>query len=319
MFRYVVKRVLLFIPTLIFASVFVFALMRLIPGDPALLRLVGDTGATEWTQEDLARERHRLGTDRPLVVQYADWAWGMVRGDFGESMFFDTPVSDDLKDRLPVTLQLTIMGLSIAILISVPLGVLSAVKQDTWIDYVARTFTITGIALPTFLTGILIVFVLSIAFDWISPLNYAMIWEDPLKNLQQMFLPAIALGLYDSCFIARVTRSAVLEVFREDYIRTARSKGLAERLVIYRHALKNAFLPIITVVGWQFGRVLSGTVIIESIFVVPGMGGLLIFSILHRDFTMIQAVIVLVTLMVLVVNLVVDLLYAWLDPRIRYA
>ena len=196
---------------------------------------------------------------------------------------------------------------------------MSAVKQDTWIDYLARTFTITGIALPTFLTGILIVFFLSVIFDWISPLNYQMIWDEPWLNLKQMFLPAIALGFYDSCFIARVTRSAVLEVFREDYIRTARSKGLAERLVIYRHALKNAFLPVITVVGWQFGRVLSGTVIIENIFVVPGMGGLLIFSILHRDFTTIQAVVVLVTLMVLIVNLIIDLLYAWLDPRIRYA
>lgn len=319
MTQYAIKRLLLFIPTIIFASILIFVLMRLLPGDPALLRLLGDTGATEWTQKDLDRERARLGTDKPLVVQYVIWAFGMIQGDFGESMFFDTPVSDDLKERLPVTIQLTVMGLGLAVLISVPLGVLSAVKQDTWIDYLARTFTITGIALPTFLTGILIVFFLSVIFDWISPLNYQMIWDEPWLNLKQMFLPAIALGFYDSCFIARVTRSAVLEVFREDYIRTARSKGLAERLVIYRHALKNAFLPVITVVGWQFGRVLSGTVIIENIFVVPGMGGLLIFSILHRDFTTIQAVVVLVTLMVLIVNLIIDLLYAWLDPRIRYA
>ena len=319
MTQYAIKRLLLFIPTIIFASILIFVLMRLLPGDPALLRLLGDTGATEWTQKDLDRERARLGTDKPLVVQYVIWAFGMIQGDFGESMFFDTPVSDDLKERLPVTIQLTVMGLGLAVLISVPLGVLSAVKQDTWVDYLARTFTITGIALPTFLTGILIVFFLSVIFNWISPLNYQMIWDEPWLNLKQMFLPAIALGFYDSCFIARVTRSAVLEVFREDYIRTARSKGLAERLVIYRHALKNAFLPVITVVGWQFGRVLSGTVIIENIFVVPGMGGLLIFSILHRDFTTIQAVVVLVTLMVLIVNLIIDLLYAWLDPRIRYA
>jgi peptide/nickel transport system permease protein len=319
MTQYVIKRVLLFVPTIIFASILIFLLMRLIPGDPALLRLVGDTGATEWTQEDLDRERQRLGTDRWLPLQYVFWAGNMLKGDFGESMFYDTPVSEDLVDRLPVTVQLTVMGLALAIVVSVPLGVLSAVRQDTWIDYVSRMFTITGIALPTFLTGILIVYFLSVIFNWSSPLNYQMIWENPWMNLKQMFLPAIALGLYDSCFIARVTRSAVLEVFREDYIRTARSKGLAERLVIYRHALKNAFLPIITVVGWQFGRILSGTVIIENIFVVPGMGGLLIFSILHRDYTTIQAVIVLVTVMVLIVNLTVDLLYAWLDPRIRYA
>ena len=192
-------------------------------------------------------------------------------------------------------------------------------KQDTWLDYLSRSFTITGVAMPTFLTGILIVFILSISFNWVAPLGYAMIWEDPWKNLQQMVLPAIALGFYDTCFIARVTRSAVLEVFREDYIRTARSKGLAERLVVFRHALKNAMLPVITVIGWQFGRILSGTVIIETIFVVPGMGQLLIAGISHRDFTMIQGMMVLVTFMVMTVNLVVDLLYAVLDPRIRYA
>ena len=319
MTQYLVKRLALFIPTLFLASVLIFSLMRVLPGDPGLLRLVGDTGATEWTQEDLARERARLGTDKNWAVQYWSWASGMLQGDFGESLYYDTPVSDDLKDRLPITAQLTIMGIGLAILLSVPLGVLSAVKQDTWLDYLSRSFTITGVAMPTFLTGILIVFILSISFNWVAPLGYAMIWEDPWKNLQQMVLPAIALGFYDTCFIARVTRSAVLEVFREDYIRTARSKGLAERLVVSRHALKNAMLPVITVIGWQFGRILSGTVIIETIFVVPGMGQLLIAGILHRDFTMIQGIVVLVTFMVMTVNLVVDLLYAVLDPRIRYA
>lgn len=319
MTQYLVKRLALFIPTLFLASVLIFSLMRVLPGDPALLRLVGDAGATEWTQEDLARERARLGTDKNWAVQYWNWASGMLQGDFGESLYYDTPVSDDLKERLPITAQLTIMGIGLAILLSVPLGVLSAVKQDTWLDYLSRSFTITGVAMPTFLTGILIVFILSISFNWVAPLGYAMIWEDPWKNLQQMVLPAIALGFYDTCFIARVTRSAVLEVFREDYIRTARSKGLAERLVVFRHALKNAMLPVITVIGWQFGRILSGTVIIETIFVVPGMGQLLIAGISHRDFTMIQGMMVLVTFMVMTVNLVVDLLYAVLDPRIRYA
>ena len=319
MTQYLVKRLALFIPTLFLASVLIFSLMRVLPGDPALLRLVGDAGATEWTQEDLARERARLGTDKNWAVQYWSWASGMLQGDFGESLYYDTPVSDDLKERLPITAQLTIMGIGLAILLSVPLGVLSAVKQDTWLDYLSRSFTITGVAMPTFLTGILIVFILSISFNWVAPLGYAMIWEDPWKNLQQMVLPAIALGFYDTCFIARVTRSAVLEVFREDYIRTARSKGLAERLVVFRHALKNAMLPVITVIGWQFGRILSGTVIIETIFVVPGMGQLLIAGISHRDFTMIQGMVVLVSFMVMTVNLVVDLLYAVLDPRIRYA
>jgi peptide/nickel transport system permease protein len=319
MTQYVVKRVGLFIPTLILASLMIFCLMRLLPGDPALLKLLGDEGSMHFTDEDLARERARLGTDRWLVVQYVTWVGGMLRGDFGESLYYEAPVSDDLKERMPITVQLTIMGIGLAVLISVPVGVLSAVKQDSRLDYALRVFTISGVAMPTFLTGILIVFVVSRFLNWIPPLGYAVLWEDPVKNLQQMMLPALALGFYDSCFIARVTRSAMLEVFREDYIRTARSKGLAERFVVVRHALKNAFLPVITIIGWQFGRVISGTVIIEIIFLVPGMGGLLIASILHRDYIMIQGLVVLVTLLVMLVNLTVDLLYAWLDPRIRYA
>ncbi len=319
MTQYVVKRVGLFIPTLILASLMIFSLMRLLPGDPALLKLLGDEGSVHFTDEDLARERARLGTDKWLPFQYVAWVGGMLKGDFGESLYYETPVSEDLRERLPVTVQLTIMGIGLAILISVPVGVLSAVRQDTRLDYVLRAFTISGVALPTFLTGILIVFVISRWFNWTPPLGYAPLWEDPGKNIQQLFLPAIALGFYDSCFIARVTRSAMLEVFREDYIRTARSKGLAEWFVVGRHALKNAFLPVITIIGWQFGRVISGTVIIETIFIVPGMGRLLIDSILHRDYTMIQGLVVLVTLLVMLVNLTVDLLYAWLDPRIRYA
>ena len=319
MTQYVLKRVGLFIPTVILASLLIFALMRILPGDPALLKLLGDEGSVHFTQEDLDRERAKLGTDRWLPVQYVIWIGGMLRGDFGMSLYYEAPVSDDLKQRMPVTIQLAIMGIGIAILISVPVGVLSAVRQDTRLDYLLRIFTITGVALPTFLTGILIIFAISRFLNWIPPLGYVSLWDDPLKNLQQMILPALALGFYDSCFIARVTRSAVLEVFREDYIRTARSKGLAERLVVVRHALKNAFLPVITIIGWQFGRVISGTVIIEIIFVVPGMGQLLIASILHRDYTMIQGLVVLVTIMVMLVNLFVDLLYAWLDPRIRYA
>jgi peptide/nickel transport system permease protein len=243
----------------------------------------------------------------------------LLQGDFGTSLFYDTPVSDDLTARIPVTLQLAFMAILIAVLISVPLGVLSAVKQDTPIDYVARLFTIAGVAMPTFVAGILVVFLLVIVFGWLPPLGYAVLWEDPLKNLQQMIFPALALGFYDTSFIARVTRSSMLEVFREDYVRTARSKGLAEFVVIARHALKNAFLPVITVSGWQLGRLIAGTVIIETIFLVPGVGRLLVDSIFHRDFTMLQAVIILAATLVLLLNLFIDLVYAYLDPRIRYA
>ena len=243
----------------------------------------------------------------------------MLRLDFGVSMVYDTPVAKDLKSRLPITLELTIIALLLATVVAMPLGIISAVFQDSWGDYVARIIAIAGVAMPTFWTAILIMLFLVNLFGWLPPLGYAELWEDPLTNLQQLIFPAIALGFYNMALIARVTRSAMLEVFREDYIRTARSKGLAERVVIVRHALKNASLPVLTISGWQVGRLLAGTVVIEQIFLVPGMGKLLIDSIFQRDFTTIQALVMIVAAMVLLLNLFVDLMYAWLDPRIRYS
>ena len=211
------------------------------------------------------------------------------------------------------------MAMLLAGVVAIPMGVISAIKQDTAADYITRLITIAGIALPNFWIAILIVVFLVLAFDWIPPLGYADLWNDPGTNLQQMVFPALALAFTHMAFIARVTRSSMLEVFREDYIRTARSKGLSERLVIYRHALKNALLPVVTVGGYEFGRLLAGTVIIEVIFMVPGVGRLLISSIQVRDFPLVQGVIVMITVIVLVLNMVLDLTYAWLNPRIRYA
>ena len=224
----------------------------------------------------------------------------------------------EVKQRFPVTLELALLAILIAVLLAVPLGVLSAIKQDTWIDYATRVFTISGVALPTFWIGILIIFSLARWLNWLPPLGYAAPWEDPWTNFKQLIFPALALGFHDVAFIARVTRSAMLEVLREDYVRTARAKGLAERTVIFVHALKNSFLPVVTVSGWQFGRLMGGVVLIEAIFVVPGTGSLLIESVSNRDFTMIQALILVAAIVVLAVNLVVDLAYGWLDPRIRY-
>ena len=316
---YVVKRLLLYVPTLLLVTIIVFSLMRLIPGDPAYLRLIGTDGDAEFTQEQLADLQAQLGTDKPLVQQYAFWVWDMVRGDLGLSMIHDTPIVDDIKERLPVTIELTILSLLLATVIAVPLGVISAVMQDSPADYVSRIIAIAGVAMPNFWLAILIIIFLVNAFGWLAPLRYADLWNDPLTNLQQLIFPAIALGFYNMALIARVTRSAMLEVFREDYIRTARSKGLNERVVIVRHALKNASLPVLTISGWQIGRLLAGTVVIEKIFLVPGIGRLLIDSIFARDFTMIQAIVMLVATMVLLLNLIVDLMYGWLDPRIRYA
>ena len=315
---YVLKRFMLFVPTLLLVTLMVFALMRLVPGDPAELLLMGFEGDGQYSQQQLDELRAKLGTDRSLAVQYLSWIWGMLRGDFGVSMYFDTPISEDLGAKLPITLELAVLALLLAFVVAMPLGVLSAVRQDTIADYASRIIAIAGVAMPTFWIGILVVYFLVTWFDWLPPLGYANLWEDPWRNLQQMVFPAIALGFYNMALIARVTRSSMLEVFREDYIRTARSKGLRERAVIIQHALKNAFLPILTISGWQVGRLIAGTVVIETIFLVPGMGRLLVDSILHRDYTMIQSIVMVIAFMVLALNLVVDLLYAWLDPRIRY-
>ena len=314
---YLVKRLLLCIPTLILVTMLVFVLMRLIPGDPAYLRLIGSDGDAEFTQEQLDDLRAQLGTDKSLPEQYGRWMWGVVRFDFGLSMVYDTPISDDLKARLPITLELTLIALVLATVIAVPLGIASAIFQDSWADYLSRIVAIAGIAMPTFWTGILIIILLILFFGWLPPLGYASLWEEPLLNLQQMVFPAIALGFYNMALIARVMRSAMLEVLREDYIRTARSKGLSERVIIVRHALKNASLPVLTISGWQVGRLVAGTVVIEKIFLVPGMGTLLIDSIFARDFTMIQAIVLVGAVLVLLINLFVDLMYGWLDPRIR--
>ena len=313
----------MFIPTVLFVSVVVFIILRVVPGDPALMLLSGegdesgDAGGV--TQEELDELRAYLGTDRPIVVQYGDWVWSMLRLDFGNSYWWDTPVVDDLKDRFPITLELTVLAVLLASIFAVPLGVISAIRQDSIGDYAGRLITISGIALPNFLIAILIVFFLSKWFEWIPPLGYENLWEDPWTNLQQLMFPAIALGYSNMAFIARVTRSAMLDVFREDYIRTARSKGLGEPAVVSRHALKNAMLPVVTVSGYEFGRLLAGTVIIEVIFLVPGVGRFLIDSIFHRDFPAVQAVVVILALIVLVLNLLLDIMYAWLNPRIRYS
>ena len=315
--QYAAKRIGLFIPTVLLVTVIVFVVMRLIPGDPALAILSADDAA--YTEQELQELRVELGTDRPIVVQYFDWMSGLLRGDFGTSFWWNGPVMDRLGERIPVTIELAILGIALAVICAVPLGVLSAIKPDSPIDYASRIFTLVGISIPTFFSGILLTLILIRAFGWLPPLGYEDIWEDPWANLKQMMLPALALGFYDMAFIARVTRSSMMEILREDYMRTARSKGLRERIVLSRHGLKNAVLPILTISGWQFGRLFGGTVIIERIFLIPGIGQLLIDAVFQRDFPTIQAIIVIVAVSIVVINLLVDLLYGWLDPRIRYA
>ena len=226
--RYLAKRLSLFIPTIILVSLLVFLIMNIIPGDPAMMILMGEQGERDFTQEQIDALRHKLGTDRPLPVQYGSWVLNMAQGDFGTSMFYDEPVWDELKERFPTTLELVFLAFIISFGLALPLGVLSAVKQDTPIDYIGRLLSISGIALPTFWLGIMVVMFLVWLFDWAPPLGYAKLWEDPLKNLSQMIFPALVLGFYNMAFIARATRSAMLEVMRADFIRTARSKRVLE-------------------------------------------------------------------------------------------
>ena len=315
--QYTFKRIGLFVPTILLMTILVFFVMRVVPGDPAIALLEGDGGGS-YTQQDLENLRAELGTDRNIAAQYVSWLGGIIQGDFGDSYWFKASVMTELGNRMPRTLELAVLAITLSVLFSVPLGIVSAIKPDSWLDLGARTFTIIGIAIPNFLMAILMILLLLAVFNWLPPLGYVELWENPLRNLQQMIFPAIALAIYDMAFIGRVTRSSMMEVLREDYMRTARAKGLAERVVLVRHGLKNAFLPILTISGWQFARLFEGAVIIETIFLIPGVGRILIEAIFHRDFPMIQAVIVVIGTGVLLINLVVDLLYGWRDPRIRY-
>ena len=318
--EYTIKRLALFLPTIILATMLVFALFWIVPGDAAFMILTGgddDSGAV--TLEQLDKLREELGLNRPIYSQYGHWVWNIMRGDLGTSIWYNIPVWEELEDRFYVTIELAVMAILMAFVVAVPLGVISAVKQDSWGDYSSRLLALVGIALPTFWLGILMVWGLAYFFKWLPPLGYANVWDDPLTNLQQLVFPALCLAFSELAFTARVTRSSMLEVMREDYMRTARAKGLKEFVVVGRHALRNALLPVVTISGYQFARLLGGVIIVESIFVVPGMGTLLIDSINHRDFVVLQSIVLLIAAVALGINLVVDLFYGVLDPRIRYS
>lgn len=320
MSKYVLRRLLLFFPSLFGVSLLIFVLMRLVPGDVAeILVYEAGTEFSDVQQRQIQRIRSDLDLDRPIAVQYVKWVANAARGDFGTSYWQDRPVMEIIRDRLPVSMELAIMTVILAMLFAVPLGVVSAVRQNTWADYLVRVVSISGLSLPIYFTGILTVYGLVRVFQWLPPLEFYGLFEDPAENLKQLVWPALAQAYYISAPITRLTRSQMLEVIREDYVRTARAKGLTERAVVYSHALRNSLLPVITFVGWWGGRLLGGIVVMEIIFAVPGMGTGLIDAVNHRDYPTVQAIIFIMALVFLTVNLLVDLVYAWLDPRIRYA
>ncbi len=314
--QYVLKRLLLMIPTLFGVALLVFFLLRVAPGDIVELKYAGS--GTFAPKEALDRERKQLGLDKPLAYQFVSWIAGIARFDFGDSMWTARPIIEEIKIRLELSLQLAVMATVVAMLLAVPLGTLAALKQDTWVDYAVRIFSIAGLAMPSFWLGIVIILGFLIVFKWMPPLTFTSFWTDPRANLAQLIWPALAVGYRYSAMATRMTRSAVLEVLREDYVRTARAKGLWERAVVLKHALSNALLPIVTVIGLEFAFLLGGLVVTEQVFNLNGIGMLFVESITHRDYTMTQALVLLVSFAFIFMNFMVDLLYAWLDPRIHY-
>ncbi|HEY1373074.1 MAG TPA: ABC transporter permease [Candidatus Binatia bacterium] len=316
MARYIIHRLLLMIPTLFGVAALVFLLLRVLPGDIVELKYAG-TG-TFAPREAIEREKAQLGLDKPLWQQFVGWIGGIARLDFGTSMWTGRPITHEIAIRLELSLELAILATLVAVLISVPLGTIAALKQDTWIDYFVRIFSIAGLAIPSFWLGIIIILVFIIFFHWLPPLTFTSFRVNPKANLQQLIWPALAVGYRYSAVATRMTRSAVLEVLREDYIRTARAKGLWEKTVLTRHALKNALLPVITVLGLEFAFLVGGLVVTEQVFNLNGIGKLFVEAISQRDYTMVQSLVVLTAFVFIFVNFLVDLANAWLDPRIRY-
>jgi peptide/nickel transport system permease protein len=316
--QYILKRILLMIPTLLGAALIVFLLMHVVPGDIALLILgTGEQGG-DVNLQDLERLREKMGLNRPLYEQFLSWVWNIAQLDFGTSLWSGAPVLEELRNRLPLTLQVAFFATLISTIIAIPLGTLAAVRQDTWVDYGVRVISIGGLAIPAFWTGILIILLLVIYFEWSPPLVFVPFWEDPWENFVQLVFPIVTVGYRNAAIGTRMTRSAVLEVMREDYIRTAWAKGLQERIVVIKHTLKNAMLPVITIIGAELAFLLGGLVVTETVFTLNGLGRFMVDAILHRDIPVVQTMVLLTAFIIVFVNLIVDLLYAWLDPRISY-
>lgn len=311
--EYIVRRLIYGVLVLLLMVTFVFVVMRAVPGDIVTLQLA-DSGASEEQIEVLEAE---LGLDKSIMAQLGAWIKGVVQGDLGTSLWSGLPVTEIIKERIPITLQLSIMSIILATLIGIPIGVISAVKHNSFVDHLLRITSVGGLSIPNFWLGLILLTGLALLFNWIPPLGFQSFFENPIVNLQQMILPAICLAITLSASIVRMTRSAVLEVLHSDFIRTIRSKGAKERVVIYKHALRNSLVSVITLIGLQVGYLLGGTVVLESIFSLPGLGSLIFETVSARDYPVIQAAVLIFGAMFLLVNLVVDVMYGWVDPRIR--
>jgi peptide/nickel transport system permease protein len=316
MLRYIAHRLLLMIPTLIGVAVLVFLILRVVPGDIVEVKLTSEGG--EYTEEQIQMERERLGLADPLSIQFLRYMAGLLQGDLGISLWTERPVTWEIAQRIGLTFELAIISTLLAVIIAFPLGTLSALYRGTWFDYVIRVITIGGLAVPAFWLGMLIVMALLFTTGTLPPLGTTSIFADPLVNLNQMIWPALSVGYRYSAVVARMLRSSILEVLAEDYIRTARAKGLMEKVVIVKHGMRNALLPTVTVIGLEFAFLLGGLVVTEQVFNINGIGKMFVEAVVLNDLTMLQGLVLVVATVFVIVNLLVDLLYAALDPRIRY-
>lgn len=316
MLRYIAHRLLLMLPTLIGVAVLVFLILRVVPGDIVEVKLTADGGV--FTEEQIQQERERLGLADPLPVQFVRYMGGLLVGDLGISLWTERPVTWEISQRIGLTFELAILSTLLAVLIAFPLGTLAALYRGTWFDYVIRVITIGGLAVPSFWFGMLIIMALLFTVGTLPPLGTTSLFADPLVNLNQMIWPAISVGYRYSAVVARMLRSSILEVLAEDYIRTARAKGLMEKVVIIKHGMRNALLPTITVIGLEFAFLLGGLVVTEQVFNINGIGKMFVEAVVLNDLTMLQGLVLVVATVFVIVNLLVDLLYAALDPRIRY-
>ena len=311
--QYTIRRILQLIPVLLGISILIFAVMKMIPGD-----VISGILGVEATPELRAQLAAKYGLDRPYIVQYLDWIGGVLRGDFGESIRTAEPILPQILTRFQVTAELTILAAVISWFVAIPLGILAAVKRNSMADRLIRVFALLGVSVPGFALSILLILFLSLAFGYFSPLGYVGFFEDPLRNLQIMILPASILGISISGSVMRMTRSSVLEVLRQDFVRTVRAKGASERVAIFKHVLRSALIPIVTLVGMQIGSLLGGAVIVEQIFSLPGLGQMTLTGINQRDYPVVQGCVLFIAFVYVLVNVVTDLLYAYIAPRISY-
>jgi peptide/nickel transport system permease protein len=318
MINYIIRRLVMAVVVLLIVSIMVFVAMRLLPGDPIRM-LVTQSEQQEFTEQQIAQLRHEFGLDKPLMVQYFDWVGGIFHGDLGTSILHRAPVSQEIVRRIPITLHIGLLSFVIGLIIGIPFGIVCAVRRGTWIDTFVTTLSNIGITVPVFWLGIMMIYLFGLYLRWLPVMGYTSPFDNFWLSTRQLVMPVICLALFPIASTARQTRSSMLEVMRQDYIRTAWSKGLSERLIIMRHALKNGLIPIATLSGMGLSMIVGGSVLVETVFNIPGMGRLAVTSVLNQDYPYVQGIILLVSTFILLCNLLVDISYGWLDPRIRYS